>query len=458
MAVGITVFATLYRTIIGVSALPHHLPIISADAIELSGEHQDLIASLVPYNADQTLHAVTSLRKAGIDAETSAFLLSQAKLRTKAQAKFGDLAHHLLLTDAGLEQATRAAVAAAHARRFAEAGIESVADLGCGIGADSLAFAREGLAVTAVELDAETAKITAHNLSGYPTAQVIQADITALNVESLTDTQGRAVQGLWLDPARREVEGGTTSKRVWDAEAFSPPLSFVRQLAARGIPMGVKMGPGIPHDQIPAECEAQWVTHAGSLVEVILWFNALARPEVGRAATALSDNPVTPRVLGEIVAHHDEAPADEVPLAPVGDFIYEPDAAVIRAGLVAPLAKALGAHLIDPNIAYLTTHHEVESPLVTGYRVRRTLPLHEKHLKKWVKEEGITTLTIKKRGVDIVPETLRSKLLAGVKKKKGAVKAATLIATRIGTGNNSQRFALYVEPLPFTAAPSHKAK
>ena len=56
----------------------------------------------------------------------------------------------------------------------------------------------------------------------------------------------------------------------------------------------------------------------------------------------------------------------------------------------------------------------------------------QKQLKRWVREHGINAVTIKKRGVDIVPEKLRAALLAGVKKKKGEYKPATLVFTRVG--------------------------
>lgn len=412
----------------------------------LTDEQSALLDSLLPYTADTALKAASALRKAGLDASDTARLLSQAKLRTKAQAKFGEQALTMFFTEAGYEQSTRAAVAALHAQRFVDAGLSSVADLGCGIGADSLAFAQGGLDVTAVELDADTATFTAHNLAPFEKARVLCADIISLDLSQLTDTQGQPVQALWLDPARREVEGGRTAKRVWDAEAFSPPLSFVEQLAATGIPMGVKMGPSIPHNELPANCEAQWVTHAGSVVEVVLWFNALARPGVRRAATVLDNHPLVPHVLGELVSPA-ESGSEEVEVLPLAEYIYEPDGAVIRAGLVADMAQGLKAHFLDENIAYLSSSRLCSNQLASGYKVLEVLPLHEKHLKKWVKEQRITALTIKKRGVDIVPETLRAKLLAGTKKKKGHNSPAILIATRIGSGSDSQRFALHVEPL-----------
>ncbi len=54
---------------------------------------------------------------------------------------------HLLFTRTGLEQATRAVVADPAGRAAGRLRCHSVADLGCGIGADTIAFARAGLDV-----------------------------------------------------------------------------------------------------------------------------------------------------------------------------------------------------------------------------------------------------------------------------------------------------------------------
>ena len=94
------------------------------------------------------------------------------------------------------------------------------------------------------------------------------------------------VDGVWLDPARRTTSTSGT-KRIWDPEDFSPPLSFVESLAGSGRAVGVKMGPGMPHDSVPADCEAQWVSVGGDVTEVALWFNAVRRPGVRRAALVL---------------------------------------------------------------------------------------------------------------------------------------------------------------------------
>lgn len=64
---------------------------------------------------DHTARAVSRLRTEGLDPDTVTALVSQAHLRARGAAKFGDLAAGMLFTRAGLEQSTRPVVAARHA-------------------------------------------------------------------------------------------------------------------------------------------------------------------------------------------------------------------------------------------------------------------------------------------------------------------------------------------------------
>ncbi|MGQ1796633.1 THUMP-like domain-containing protein [Kocuria oceani] len=384
----------------------------------LTDEGRRLLAQIGPYDADDALASATRLRAQGHDAELVSAVLTQARLRTRARAKFGDFAEQMLFTRAGLEQATRLRVAALHARRFADAGLAHVADLGCGIGADALALASLDRRVTAVELDETTAAVALLNLRPFPEATVLHADAASLDLDALP---GGPPDGVWLDPARRETSSSGT-RRIFDPEAFSPPLSFVEALAARGLPVGVKLGPGIPHEAVPAGCEAQWVSDRGDVVEAVLWFNAVARPGVRRAALVLSEHGSTELTSPEDL---DPAHADAV-VGPVGSYLYEPDGAVIRAGLVTDLARRLGARLIHPRIAYLSSDEPVRTPLARAYRVREVLPHTVKVLKRWVREHEVGTLEIKKRGTDVTPEQLRRQLAP-----KGPGRA-TLVLTRTG--------------------------
>ena len=396
----------------------------------LTTEGWELLASLGPYRDGEALALNARLRKDGHSPGLVAAVLTQSRLRTRAEAKFGEFARQMLFTQAGLEQATRLSVAARHAERFAKAGTQHVADLGCGLGADSMAMASMDIRVTAVELDETTAACATINLMPFPHASVVHTDATSVPLDG--------VDGVWLDPARRTTSSSGT-KRIWDPEAFSPPLSFVESLAATGKSVGVKMGPGMPHESVPGGCEAQWVSVGGDVTEVTLWFNDVARPGIRRAALVLG-----PQGAAEITSGEDFDGGPVPDVGPVEGYLYEPDGAVIRAGLVADVALRLGGHLVDRHIAYICAPELVETPFARAYKVLEVMPLNVKALKAWVKANGIGVLDIKKRGTSVTPEELRKQLLpAGKGSAKGrGNKTATLVLTRIG----EEKVAVVVEP------------
>ncbi len=107
--------------------------------------------------------AATALRRNWTPGQAAA-VLTQAELRRRAVTKFGEAAGRLFFTRDALEQATRSDVARWRAERLRDAGATQVVDLGCGIGADALAFAAAGLDVVAVEFDPATAVLAAANL------------------------------------------------------------------------------------------------------------------------------------------------------------------------------------------------------------------------------------------------------------------------------------------------------
>jgi SAM-dependent methyltransferase len=377
---------------------------------------QRLLASLPPYDGAQALAVATAARDAGYDEELVSVALTQSRLRARAQTKFGDDAGRLYFTPDGLEQATRPVVAGHRAARFAQAGVRRVADLGCGIGGDLPHLARASRdGVLAVDRDPLTVAVAVANAAAFGVAALVEVrctDVLELNLS--------AVDGAFIDPARRH--GGS---RTFDPRAYSPPYSFVLELAARVPATAAKVAPGIPHDALPAGAEAEWVSVSGDVVECSLWWGPLAGA-VARRATLL---PGGATVTGD--------GQTRAPAGPVGRFLYEPDGAVIRAGLVAEVARDLDGHLLDTTIAYITGDHAVSSPFATAYEVLDVLPFGLKRLRSLLRDRDIGRLTIKKRGSAIEPETLRHQL-----RLRGSA-AATIVVTRIA----GQPSVLVVEPV-----------
>ncbi|MBU4216146.1 MAG: SAM-dependent methyltransferase [Actinobacteria bacterium] len=366
-----------------------------------------LLEALPPYDEHEAMRLSAQLTRRGLDPALVAAALTQSRLRAKATAKFGDFAAGMLFTQEGLEQATRLVVAAHHARRYRDAGVRLVADLTTGLGADALAFAGVGLRVLAAELDEATAALATVNLRFFPEVEVRHTDGLTLDLTG--------VDALYADPARRRRSGG----RVFDPAAFSPPLDAVLALRETVPALGIKLGPGLAHSAVPSDAHAQWVSVDGDVVEVGLWFGPLAPEGAGRSALVLSGGST------RTVSTGPQEPA-RPPVGPVGSYLYEPDGAVIRAGLVSAVVEEVGGRLIDPTIAYVAGDHPVHSDVATGYRVLDTLPFGVKTLRAYLRARGIGILEIKKRGTAVTPEQLRSQLAL---RGDGS---ATLILTRVG--------------------------
>ncbi len=349
-----------------------------------------------------SLAAATRLR-ARFGPELAAAAAAQVELRRRARTKFGDAAKRMFFTRDGLEQASRPEVADYHAQRFVDEGVRRVVDVGCGIGSDSLGFARAGLEVLAIELDQQTAGAAAANLAGV--AEVVCADVELDADRFLTRDSA-----VFCDPARR-----TASGRVWRVEDLRPSWSFVKRVLDRTRVAVVKLGPALPQKLIPAGVEAEWISHRGETVEVCLCGSPSSTPR--RSALILPHHRlIAPPVSAKLSISR--------PLS----YIYEPDGAVIRAGAVAVLGQMLGAALLDPSIAYLTSAQLTSTPYASAFAVERVLPYDPKVLRSWVTDEKIGILEIKKRGIDVDPARLRRQL-----RPRGPANA-TLILSRTNDG------------------------
>ncbi len=361
--------------------------------------------------AEGTALQVQKQLRATATPEQVAAALGQVELRQRAAAKLGEDAAGMYFTRDGLEQATRAAVARHRASRVALVG-PSVVDLTCGIGGDLVAFARAGLTSAGIDLDPLRVEMARANLAALGLGGAVEVgDALGLDVAPFATA--------YADPARRGVRG-----RTFRADDWTPPWTFVESLlTGRAC---VKAAPGLPHSLIPDRVEAEWVSDGGEVKEAVLWSPALAT--VTRRATVIGRGGLA------TLTDEDDSGAE---VGGVGEFLYEPDGAVIRAGLVTAVAAGVHAHLVDRKIAYVTGDAAFHTPFARSYRVVEELPYREKQLRAALRDRNIGSLTIKKRGVDVSPEQLRQRLaLQGDE-------AATIVLTRVaGEGT-----ALLVEPI-----------
>jgi hypothetical protein len=209
-----------------------------------------------------------------------------------------------------------------------------------------------------------------------------------------------------VDPARRGGRG-----RIFDPEAYSPPLSWAVGAARKAPFAALKIAPGVPHEAVPAEAEAEWISDGGDVKEAVLWFGT--EPGTRRATLLPGGISVVGRGLPD--------PA----VRPVGRWLYEPDGAVIRAHLVAEAAEAVGGGLIDETIAYVTADELRPVPYASAYEITDVLPFGLKSLKALMRKREIGVAVIKKRGSAIEPDDLRRKL------KLSGPNSCVIILTRV---------------------------
>ena len=334
--------------------------------------------------------AGVAVRAAGIQPDLAAAALTQVELRRRARIKFGADAAVMLFTRPGLEQATRSIVATRRAARLRASGATRLADLGCGIGADTIAAARAGMTVLAVDSDPLTAEVAAANVEALGVSDRVEVRCADATTIDLAD-----VDAVFCDPARRRATG----KRVFEPRAYSPPWDFVIDLPRRVERTVLKLAPGIDRALIPPGAEAEWVSVSGDLVEAALWCGPLARAP--RRATLLSRGQAHELTgTGEV----------DAPIGPLRRYVHDPDGAVIRSYLLADLAAAIGGNLADADIAYVYSDAAANSPFTRCLEVTESMPFSLKRLRALLRDRQIGRAEILKRGSALDPDALRRDL------------------------------------------------
>lgn len=332
----------------------------------------------------------TRLRKR-LSARRTHLVLEQVELRRRAGEKFFDAAERMFFTRVGLEQATDQIVARYKARRFPAGG--PVADLCCGIGGDLLGLAERGPAV-GVDLDPITALVAEANAA---------AVASEVRLEDVAGVDLRAFAAWHMDPDRRPQGHRTTQ-----VEYYEPPLPVIQRMLAASNHAALKLAPAaeVPEAWAP-EAELEWISRDRQCRQLVAWFGELTAEPGKRRATIVANQPDRPLVVRTLLAAEGQRP----PVAgTIGRYVFDPDAAVLAARLVGPLAAEHQLAALSSSVAYLTGDTPIDDPALACFAVLEVLPFDLKRIKQLVHSRGIGQLEIKKRGVRHEPEQLRRQL------------------------------------------------
>jgi SAM-dependent methyltransferase len=312
--------------------------------------------------------------------------IEMALLRAKARNKF-ESAAEMYVTREALEQSSGDLPAAHRARRFVHFG--EVADLCCGIGGDALALARTGLTVQAVENDPIRAAMARANSAVLGLQERIH-----LHVGDAITIPLPGVNAAFADPSRRS--GG---RRHLDPEDYTPPLSRIRGRFPSQFPLAVKIAPGIAWNDIAdLDAETEFVSVYGELKECVLWCGQLRSTSrratvLPQGATVFADKQISmPAITGVL------------------DYVFDPDPAIVRAGLAPQLAVELGISPIDYQVALFTGREAIHSPFLKPFRVEYASGFHSGKVRDYLRARDVGRVTAIKRGSSIDSDELLKKL------------------------------------------------
>jgi hypothetical protein len=176
--------------------------------------------------------------------------------------------------------------------------------------------------------------------------------------------------------------------------------------------VGIKAAPGLPPEIVPAGWEIEFIADGRDLKEAMLWSPGLAT--AARRATIL---PAGDTLL--------PAPGPEVQIAGPGEYLLDPNPAVTRAGLVADLARQLGAWKIDAQIAFLSTGTDQRTPFARTLRVIESAPWNEKQFARRLRALGVGAADLRRRGLAGDVDQIHRRL------KLDGPHRATVVLTRV---------------------------
>ncbi|RBM23484.1 SAM-dependent methyltransferase [Prauserella sp. PE36] len=323
--------------------------------------------------------------------------LETVVLRRKAVTKLADAGGWLFTGDA-LQQASAAPVAAYRARRLSG---RDVHDVTCSVGADLVELAGSAARCVGSDVDEVRLAMAAHNCERAGVSPLLA------RADALRPVTRDCV--VVADPARRDSSG----RRTWRPEDFVPALDDLAG-AYVGRDLVVKCAPGIDPAAVPWAREVELISLDGQVREACLWSDGLAT--VARRATVLRSDGTQWTVT--------DADPDDAGVGEPGEWIVDPDGAVVRAGLVRHYGARHGLWQLDERIAYLTG--DTPPPGVRAFRVLEFDNYSEKGLRATLRRHDIGRVEILVRGLDIDPNALRRRL-----KPKGT-EEASVVLTRIG--------------------------
>jgi predicted RNA methylase len=234
-----------------------------------------------------------------------------------------------------------------------------LADISCGIGGQAVCFAKECGKVYGIDIDGERLECARRNAGVYGVDNITFIEGDALSPQVVEQVADADV--IFSDPARPAEED------VRQTDSLRPGIPMVME-AYRDVTdnFAFEAPPQMPPGRIDFDCEREYLSVDGQLNRLTLYFGPLER--CGRSAVVLKGGRHYRLESGRNTpARIPEAGEPRV-------YAFEPDPAVVKAGLLGELAGGLGGKVelvrIDARRSLLTSDVLFGSPFLKHrYRV-----------------------------------------------------------------------------------------
>lgn len=342
------------------------------------------VINLLNISDRENINVIMKLKKKFPDCPISD-LLTLYRIRGNAKRRI-DRAEELLFTVKGVEQSSSSEVAKYHGSLFA--GYSSVADLCCGNGIDLIHIASNCDNAYGVDLSDEALVCSKYNSAVFNlnNVKLINGKAEEFNLE---------VDAIFIDPDRRPDE-----RRVINGDDISPSFDLVLEIISQYKNVVVKLSPVFDYkaeDLDDLDYTWEFVSEGRVLKEVLLCTGSLSTPNCRYKSVILPNSIFRENRL-------------EIGISSYQKYIFEPDVAIIRAGLVQDLGASLDYKLLHPRIAILTGEKELFSEFGICYEVLESFHYNKKNLQEYVYRENVGNLIVKVRGFPDTPEKIKKKL------------------------------------------------
>ncbi|ASJ17082.1 methyltransferase [Thermococcus chitonophagus] len=343
-------------------------------------------------------------RALGLPEEEFKLALEVARARIKAKDKFSrtDLWFDL----EGLRYATHEVVANYRGRRLKEQGVESIADVSCGVGIQLIFFAKHGIRAVGVDIDPLKIEFAKRNAEKYGVnIEFLVGDSLSPDIVEKIDAEL-----IFSDPARPPE---VPERNLEDL--LPSPLKVYEAYREKTEAFIFDLPPQIRREKVPWKGEFEYIDLYGHVNRLTFYTEPLAKAERSAVilpqGARLESNPNLENIVEEA----------ETP----GKYLYEIPQAIDYADLINELFHKVRGELKlllrEKRRILATGDEEVKSEYFKrSYVVIATMPFHPVRINDFLRKEGYGRATLRMS----VPEEeywrVRRKIEQGLKGEKRA--------------------------------------